>query len=84
VIDIDATILNSDVYKQIVSSLNKTKSNRLIFINAIITKMSKLDDIYIQSTFKVEKQKFLDSLNKLLLYDEARRQLVLKIIDKKF
>ena len=71
VIDIDATILNSDIYKEIVSALHTTKSGRLVFINALIDKISQLDDSYIMNAYGVEKQVFLDSLYTLLLGSEG-------------
>ncbi|MEI7563445.1 MAG: hypothetical protein WCJ39_07570 [bacterium] len=70
-IDIDATILNSDIYKNIVSAIHQSVSNRIVFINAIIAKMSDLDEQYIQDNFKVDKQTFLDALTTLLLDNES-------------
>lgn len=70
-IDIDATILNSDIYKEIVAVIHQSKTERTVLINAIIARMNQLSDSYILTTFKVDKQTFLDALQKLLLDNES-------------
>ena len=73
-IDIDTTILNSDIYKEIVLAIHQSKSDRLVFINALLIKMSWLDESYILANFKVDKQKFLDALATLLIDNEVNNK----------
>ena len=72
-IDINTTILNSKIYKQIISILDTIKSDKRAFINELIGRASLSNAISFTTTFHIDKQVFLDSLRTLLLEYESNK-----------
>jgi hypothetical protein len=65
--------MNSDLYKGLVSALDRTTGTRITLVNAMIKRMSELNETYIEENFKVNKEIFLASLRILLLNYEGKK-----------
>lgn len=63
-INVDAMVLNSDLYTTLMRSIEKTKSDKQIFVNGVFEALDALDDQQFIAQFKMQKTLFLETLRK--------------------
>ena len=67
IFNVDEIVLKSDIYPKITNALkNKTTNNKVVLLKNIFQRLSLVSDMDFMLSFNIQKNLFLDTLQKLL------------------